>query len=103
LYILFALTTGKQVYYLEAAYVCLLAAGAVAVDGWLHARPGRLHDLMLATAVTTAVFVPLALPVRPPAYTSWNPDTRETAGAGGIPPAVTDGGSGAGRRRARSA
>ena len=41
LFVLFALTTGKQGYYLAAAYVYLLAAGAVAIDGWLQARPRR--------------------------------------------------------------
>ena len=67
LFVLFALTTGKQGYYLQATYVYLLAAGAVAVDGWLRARPGRLRTLMLATAVLTAVTLPEVLPVLPPA------------------------------------
>ena len=80
LFVLFALTTGKQGYYLAAAYVYLLAAGAVAIDQWLQARPGRLRSLMLATAVTTAVLAPLVLPVLPPADTGWNPDLRETVG-----------------------
>jgi hypothetical protein len=66
LFVLFAVTTGKQTYYLGAAYVYLLAAGAVAIDGWLHARPGRLRNLLLATAVLTAVTLPLALPVLAP-------------------------------------
>ena len=55
LFVLFALTTGAKGYYLGAAYVYLLAAGAVVIDGWLQARPGRLRNLLLATAVTTAV------------------------------------------------
>ena len=80
LFVLFALTTGKQGYYLAAAYVYLLAAAAVAIDGWLQARPGRLRNLMLATAVSTAVFLPLVLPVLPPADIGWNPDLRETVG-----------------------
>ncbi len=85
LFVLFALTTGKQNYYLGAAYVYLLAAGAVAIDGWLQARPGRLRNLVLATAVLTAVTLPLTLPVLPPAglartfYTS-NPTPLETIG-----------------------
>ena len=41
LFVLFALTAGAKTYYLAAAYVYLLAAGAVAIDGWLQARPGR--------------------------------------------------------------
>ncbi len=85
LFVLFALTTGKQGYYLEAAYVYLLAAGAVAVDGWLRARPGRLRAVLLATAVLTAVTLPEVLPVLPPAvlartvYKS-NPTPLETIG-----------------------
>jgi hypothetical protein len=39
LFVLFAVTTGAQTYYLGAAYVYLLAAGAVAIDRWLQARP----------------------------------------------------------------
>jgi hypothetical protein len=84
LFVLFALTTGKQVYYLVAAYVYLLAAGAVAVDQWLHAQPGRLRNLLLATAVLTAVTLPLALPVLPPADIAWvgkpDPPNAETVG-----------------------
>jgi hypothetical protein len=80
LFVLFALTTGKQGYYLAAAYVYLLAAGAVAIDQWLQARPGRLRNLMLATAVTTALVVPLVLPALPPADIGWNSDLRETVG-----------------------
>jgi hypothetical protein len=63
---LFALTTGAKIYYLTGAYVYLLAAGAVAIDGWLAARPGRIPVLAAATTLTTAVFTPLVLPVLPP-------------------------------------
>jgi hypothetical protein len=86
LFVLFALTTGKQTYYLAAAYVYLLAAGAVVIDGWLHARPGRLRILMLATAVTTALALPAQLPVLPAAdlartsYKSMNATQLETIG-----------------------
>jgi hypothetical protein len=85
LFVLFAITAGAKSYYLGAAYVYLLAAGAVAIDGWLQARPGRLRNLMLATAALTAVTVPLGLPVLPPAvlartiYTS-NTTPLETIG-----------------------
>jgi Dolichyl-phosphate-mannose-protein mannosyltransferase len=65
LFVLFAVTTGLKIYYLGAAYVYLLAAGAVAIDGWLRARPGRLRNLLLVTAVLTAVTLPVALPVLP--------------------------------------
>jgi Dolichyl-phosphate-mannose-protein mannosyltransferase len=85
LFVLFALTAGAKGYYLGAAYVYLLAAGAVAIDGWLHARPGRLRSLLLVTAVLTAVTLPLALPVLPLAglgrsFAKANPSTLETIG-----------------------
>jgi hypothetical protein len=67
LFVLFAFTAGAKGYYLAAAYVYLLAAGAVAIDRWLQARPGRLRNLMLVTAVLTAVNLPGALPVLPAA------------------------------------
>jgi len=65
LFVFFALTTGAKIYYLAGAYVYLLAAGAVAIDGWLAARRGRARNLMLATAVSVAVAVPIVLPVLP--------------------------------------
>jgi|HubBroStandDraft_5_1064220.scaffolds.fasta_scaffold06945_2 hypothetical protein len=80
LFILFALTTGGKGYYLGAAYIYLLAAGAVVIDGWLQARPGRMRNLLLATAVSTAVFVPLVLPVLPAADVGWNSLLREEVG-----------------------
>jgi 4-amino-4-deoxy-L-arabinose transferase-like glycosyltransferase len=66
LFVLYALTTGSKIYYLGGAYVYLLAAGAVAVDGWLFARPRRIRTLAVATTLTTAVFAVLLLPVLPP-------------------------------------
>ncbi|MEU6875463.1 glycosyltransferase family 39 protein [Streptomyces sp. NPDC046751] len=45
LFVLFAVTTGAQVYYLGGPYVCLLAAGGVGLDGWLRARPDRLRGV----------------------------------------------------------
>ena len=66
LFVLYALTTGAKVYYLTGAYVYLLAAGAVAVDGWLYARTRRIRTLALATTLTAAVFAVLELPVLPP-------------------------------------
>jgi Dolichyl-phosphate-mannose-protein mannosyltransferase len=65
LFVLFAITAGAKVYYLAAAQVYLLAAGVVAIDGWLRARPGRLRNLMLVSAVITAVTLPVILPVFP--------------------------------------
>ncbi|MEU1519436.1 hypothetical protein ABZ490_46205 [Streptomyces sp. NPDC005811] len=44
LFVLFAVTTGAQVYYLGGLYVCLLSAGAVGLDGCLGLLgPGRLE------------------------------------------------------------
>jgi 4-amino-4-deoxy-L-arabinose transferase-like glycosyltransferase len=71
LYLVFALTTGAQVYYLGGVYVTLLAAGAVSVDGWLHQRPARLRVLAAATVVTTAVSALTVLPVLPAANAAW--------------------------------
>ena len=65
LFVFFAVTTGGKIYYLGGAYIYLLGAGAVAIDGWLAARKARLRRLLLATAITTAVAVPLVLPVLP--------------------------------------
>jgi dolichyl-phosphate-mannose-protein mannosyltransferase len=66
LFILYALTTGAKIYYLTGAYVYLLAAGAVAIDGWLYARRSRITALALATTLSTALFAVLVLPVLPP-------------------------------------
>ncbi|WP_329318560.1 MULTISPECIES: ArnT family glycosyltransferase [unclassified Streptomyces] len=71
LFVLFAVTTGAQVYYLAGLYVCLLAAGAVGLDGWLHSRPDRARGLMVATAVSTAVFAVIVLPVLPSSDVGW--------------------------------
>jgi hypothetical protein len=84
LFVFFALTTGGKIYYLAGAYIYLLAAGAVAIDGWLAARAGRLRRLLLATAVTTAVALPLVLPVLPAGDVGWtqkiNPVLAESVG-----------------------
>jgi 4-amino-4-deoxy-L-arabinose transferase-like glycosyltransferase len=84
LFVLFAVTTGAKTYYLAAAYVYLLAAGAVAIDASRQARPAQLRNLLLASAVTTAVAVPLVLPVLPAADTGWatkiNSTPAETVG-----------------------
>ncbi len=84
LFVFFALTTGGKIYYLAGAYNYLLAAGAVAIDGWLAARAGRLGRLLLATAVSVAVVVPLVLPVLPAGDVGWtqkvNPVLAESVG-----------------------
>jgi 4-amino-4-deoxy-L-arabinose transferase-like glycosyltransferase len=66
LFVLFAVTTGGKVYYLAGTYVYLLAAGAVAVDGWLGAKRRRVRGLAVGTAVNGAVMAVLILPVLPP-------------------------------------
>ncbi|THA70139.1 glycosyltransferase family 39 protein [Streptomyces sp. A0958] len=71
LFVLFAVTTGAQTYYLGGLYVCLLAAGAVGLDAWLHSRPDRLRGLMTATAVSAAVLAVIVLPILPPASIAW--------------------------------
>ena len=71
LFVFFMLTTGSKIYYLAGAYVYLLAAGAVAIDGWLAAKPGRLRNLLIATGITTVVALPLTLPVLPPGSVGW--------------------------------
>ncbi|WP_326656314.1 ArnT family glycosyltransferase [Streptomyces sp. NBC_00385] len=71
LFLLFAVTTGAQIYYLGGLYVCLLAAGAVGLDAWLHARPDRLRALMTATAASTALLAVIVLPILPPASIAW--------------------------------
>jgi len=71
LFVFFALTTGAKIYYLAGAYIYLLAAGAVALDGWLSARPGRLRSLLVATGAWTLAALPLVLPVLPAADIGW--------------------------------
>jgi hypothetical protein len=84
LFVFFALTTGAKIYYLAGAYPALLAAGMVAIDGWLAARPGRVRGLLLATAATTAAALPLVLPVLPAADIGWtytvNQENAESIG-----------------------
>ncbi len=60
-------------------YPYLLAAGFVAVDGWLAARPGRVRNLMLATALTTATALPIVLPVLPAADVGWTSTVKHVA------------------------
>ena len=71
LFVLFAVTTGAKIYYLAGTYPYLLAAGFVSIDGWLAARPGRVRNLMLATALTIAAALPIVLPVLPAADVGW--------------------------------
>jgi hypothetical protein len=56
----------------------------VAIDGWLAARAGRLRGLLLGTALTTLLGVPIVLPVLPPGDVGWtqkiNPVLAESVG-----------------------
>ncbi len=79
LFVVFAVTTGAQVYYLGGLYVCLLAAGAVALDGWLHA-PGRWPRFLIATGVSAALSAVVVLPVLPAADTAWTYKTSAISG-----------------------
>ena len=65
------LTSGTKIYYLAGAYVYLLAAGAVAIDGWLAAKAGRFRFLLIVTGITTAFALPLTLPVLPAGSIGW--------------------------------
>ncbi|MFK0101951.1 ArnT family glycosyltransferase [Streptomyces sp. NPDC091040] len=84
LFVVFAVTTGAQIYYLGGLYVCLLAAGAVGLDGWLRARRDRMRSLTIATAASTAVLAVIVLPVLPPGAVAWtygvSTNTGETLG-----------------------
>ena len=65
LLVLFAITTGQQIYYLAGSYVYLLAAGAVALNGRLaERRPVRIGLTALTALVALYVAVTL-LPILP--------------------------------------
>ncbi|HZB50245.1 MAG TPA: glycosyltransferase family 39 protein, partial [Mycobacteriales bacterium] len=51
------LVTGGKAYYLAGAYPALLAAGAIATDGWLDRGPIRLRRWLLTTAVALSAVV----------------------------------------------
>jgi len=80
LFLLFAVTTGAKIYYLAGAYVYLLAAGAVAVDGWLEAKPRRRPSLLWALAVSTVLALPAVLPVLPPSSVRATYNLNQTSG-----------------------
>ncbi|NDZ77865.1 glycosyltransferase family 39 protein [Streptomyces sp. SID10853] len=80
LFVVFAVTTGAQTYYLGGLYVCLLAAGAVGIDAWLHAERPRRFRLLTATAVMTAMSAVVVLPVLPPSNAGWTYEVSATSG-----------------------
>ena len=53
----FYLVTGGKAYYLASFYPALLAAGAVATDGWLAAAAGRLRSGLLVAAIALSAVV----------------------------------------------
>jgi hypothetical protein len=71
LFVFFAVTTGAKIYYLGGAYVYLLAAGSVRIEGWLAVRPARWRRLLALTAFTTVIALPLVLPVLPARDIGW--------------------------------
>jgi len=84
LFLLYALTTGGKVYYLAAAYVYLLAAGAAGMESWLEAGPVRLRRLLALIALGTVLSLPLVLPILPASSIGWtygaDPQLGETVG-----------------------
>jgi 4-amino-4-deoxy-L-arabinose transferase-like glycosyltransferase len=71
LFVFFAATTGKQIYYLAGAYVYLVAAGAIPTERWLS-RSRRHPAVALGCVVAaTAAAVPLVLPVLPAGDVGW--------------------------------
>lgn len=80
LFVLFALTTGAKIYYLAGAYVYLLAAGAVRVEGWLAERKRRSWLQLAATVLTTLLALPLVLPILPASDISGIPTLAEEVG-----------------------
>ncbi len=83
LFVFFALTTGSKIYYLLGAYVYLMAAGAVSIESWLAAGH-RMRNMLGAAALTTAVALPLVLPVLPVKDIGWtygvNQELAESVG-----------------------
>jgi 4-amino-4-deoxy-L-arabinose transferase-like glycosyltransferase len=80
LFVFFALTTGSKVYYLAGAYIYLVAAGAVSIEGWLDARSVRLRRLLALAALTTVLSLPIVLPILPPGDTGWTYAANQSLG-----------------------
>jgi 4-amino-4-deoxy-L-arabinose transferase-like glycosyltransferase len=57
--------SGSKIYYLAPAYPPLLAAGSVALEGWIRekARPGLKPAAIALLVVFGSIFVPLSLPL----------------------------------------
>jgi 4-amino-4-deoxy-L-arabinose transferase-like glycosyltransferase len=78
-FVVYALTTGAKIYYLTGAYVFLLAAGAVAIEGWLFARRRRVWILATTLTLVTAVLAVTVLPILP-ARAGMESNQAETVG-----------------------
>ena len=75
LFVLFALTTGAQIYYLTGCYVYLVAAGAIPSARWLARR-----RTIAVVVVATAVALPLVLPVLPARDIGWTYGVNQAQG-----------------------
>lgn len=71
LFVFFALTSGSKIYYLAGAYVYLMAAGAVRLEGRWASDLSRLRRRMAWVGLTTALSLPLVLPVLPASDIGW--------------------------------
>ncbi|MGQ4512003.1 glycosyltransferase family 39 protein [Streptomyces sp. DW26H14] len=80
LFVVFAVTSGAQTYYLAGLYVCLLGAGAVGIDEWLYAERPRRYRLLTATGLTAALSAVVVLPVLPPSDVGWTYGISATSG-----------------------
>jgi 4-amino-4-deoxy-L-arabinose transferase-like glycosyltransferase len=75
LMIVVLLAFGGNAYYLAGGYPALLAAGAIATDGWLTRAVSRLRAWVLAvgTVLSAAFFAMLGLPVTPVSQLAHSP------------------------------
>ncbi|WP_377268274.1 ArnT family glycosyltransferase [Peterkaempfera sp. SMS 1(5)a] len=80
LFVLFAVTTGAQTYYLGGLYVCLLAAGAVDLDQWLRSHPERMRRLVVGTVASATLSAVIVLPVLPSSDVGWTYGTSALSG-----------------------
>jgi 4-amino-4-deoxy-L-arabinose transferase-like glycosyltransferase len=75
------LLAGGKAYYLAGMYPALLAAGSIAVDGWLRDLPGRIRLLEVALGLSLVVGAVVGLAVLParalPPVLAVNPDAGE--------------------------
>jgi 4-amino-4-deoxy-L-arabinose transferase-like glycosyltransferase len=80
LFIAFGISTGGKIYYLLGAYVYLSAAGAVFLDQRLAGRPIWSGRLVAALAISTAVALPIVLPVLPANAIGWTYKINQVPG-----------------------